>query len=53
MPKGTCQAEVTFNSENFKPIALAVTWLKALVSQSVENSIIFLKKFVATHWKSF
>ena len=49
MPKGTCRAEVTSNSEKIKPIALAVielrlsegyNCLKALVSQSVSYSVI-------------
>ena len=55
MPKGTCRAEATSNSEKIKPIALAVIklclsegisqLLTYLLSQSVENSInkIFFK----------
>ena len=53
MPRGTCRAEVTSNSEKIKPIALAVIELRLsegisqsvsqlliyLVSQSVENSV--------------
>ena len=53
MPKGTCQAEATSNSEKIKPIALAVIELRLsegtsqsvsqlltyLLSQSVENSV--------------
>ena len=48
MPKSTCRAEATSNSENIKPIALAVIelslsegisqLLSQLLSQSVENS---------------
>ena len=49
MPKGTCQAEATLNSEKIKPVALAVIELQLsegisqsitqLLSQSVENSV--------------
>ena len=47
MPKGTSQAKVMLNSENIKPIALAVIELHLSggigqllrVTQSVENSI--------------
>ena len=49
MPKGTSLAEVTSNSENIKPVALAVIELRLSegisqllsqsVTQSVENSI--------------
>ena len=43
MPKGTCPAEAMLNSENVKPVALAVIKLRLsegisqLLSQSVEN----------------
>ena len=47
MPKGTCPAEVTSNSEKIKPVALAVTELRLsetsvsqLLSQPVENSVL-------------
>ena len=41
MPKGTCQAEVTSNSEKIKPIALAVIErLSEGISQSVTQSVI-------------
>ena len=49
MPKGTCRAEATSNSEKIKPVALAVIELRLsegisqsvsqLLSQSVENSV--------------
>ena len=49
MPKGTCWAEATLNSEKIKPVALAVIELRLsedtsqlltyLLSQSVENSV--------------
>ena len=45
MPKGTCQAEATLNSEKIKPVALAIIELRLskgisqLLSQSVETSI--------------
>ena len=45
MPKGTCQAEATLNSEKIKPVAVAIIELHLsegisyLVSQSVENSV--------------
>ena len=53
MPKGTCWAEETSNSEKIKPVALAIVELRLsegnsqsvsylltyLLSQSVENSI--------------
>ena len=49
MPKGTCRAEATLNSEKIKPVALAVIVVRLSegisqsvsysVSQSVENSI--------------
>ena len=44
MPKGTCRAEATSNSEKIKPVALAVIELRLssvsqLLSQSVGNSI--------------
>ena len=45
MPKGTCWAEATLNSEKIKPIALAVIELRLsegirqAVSQSVENPL--------------
>ena len=45
MPKGTCQAEATSNSEKIKPVALAVIKLRLyegisqFLSQSLENSV--------------
>ena len=45
MPKGTCRAEATLNSEKIKPIALTIIELRLyegisqLLSQSVENSV--------------
>ena len=45
MPKGTFRAEATSNSENIKPVALAVIELRLSegisqsVSQSLENSV--------------
>ena len=45
MPKGTCRAEATSNSEKMKPVALAVIELclsegiRQSVSQSLENSV--------------
>ena len=45
MPKGTCQAEATSNSEKIKPVALAIIKLRLsegisqLLSQLVENSV--------------
>ena len=49
MPKGTCQAEATSNSEKMKPVVLAVIELHLpegisqsvtqLLSQSVENFV--------------
>ena len=44
MPKGTCPAEATSNSEKIKPVALAVIELQAVrssegISQSVRQSI--------------
>ena len=53
MPKGTCRAKATLNSEKIKPVALAVIklhlsegisqllsqLLSQLPSQSVENSV--------------
>ena len=45
MPKGTCQAEAMSNSEQIKPIALAVLksclseGISQLLTQSVENSV--------------
>ena len=46
--KGTCQAEMTSNSEKIKPVALAIIELRLsegiisqLLTQSVENSIKF------------
>ena len=57
MPKGTCQAETTSNSEKIKPVALAVIELhlsegiSQLLSQLVGRKfhfIIFFLNFVAT-----
>ena len=49
MPKGTCRAEATSNSEKIKPVALAIIELRLsegisksvtyLLTQSVENSV--------------
>ena len=41
MPKGTCWAEVTLNSEKTKPVALAVIELRLSegISQSVTQSV--------------
>ena len=50
MPKGTCRAEATSNSEKIKPVALAVIEVRLsegisqlltylLLTQSVENSV--------------
>ena len=45
MPKGTCRAKATSNSEKIKPIALAVIELRLsegidqLLSQSLENAV--------------
>ena len=51
MPKGTCQAEATSNSEKINPIALAVIELhfsegiRQLLSQSVSQSLEYSVKF--------
>ena len=37
MPKGTCQAEVTSNSEKKKPLALAVIELR--LSEGISQSV--------------
>ena len=48
MPKGTCWAKATSNSEKIKPVALAVIELRLSegisqpVTQSVENSIEYI-----------
>ena len=45
MPKGTCRAEATSNSEKIKPVALAVFELRlseTSVSQSVSQSVTYL-----------
>ena len=45
MPKGTCPAEATSNSEKIKPVALAIIKLRLsegisqLLSQSLENFV--------------
>ena len=41
MPKGTCQVEATLNSENIKPVALAVVKLHLSegISQSVRQTV--------------
>ena len=42
MPKGTCRAEVTLNSEKIKPVVLAIILsegISQLLTQSVENSV--------------
>ena len=41
MPKGTCRAEATSNSEKIEPIALAVIELRLSegISQSVSQSV--------------
>ena len=52
MPKGTCQAEATSNSEKIKPVALAVIELhlsegiNQSVTQSVENSVEYIYIFL-------
>ena len=49
MPKSTCRAEATSNSEKIKPIALAIIELSLsegmsqLLSQSVENSTKYIQ----------
>ena len=54
MPKGTSQGKAMLNSEKSKPVALAVIMLhlsesiSQLLSQSVENSVKFFLKSVAT-----
>ena len=62
MPKGTCWAKATSNSEKIKPVALAVIELRLSegisqpVSQSVENSIeyiIYIFKFRSNLLKAF
>ena len=58
IPKGTCRAEATSNSEKIKPVALAVielrlsegvsqsvSYLQYLLTQSVENSVTVNKLF--------
>ena len=47
MPKGTCQAEATSNSEKIKPIALAVIELRLSegISQSVIKKIHYIDIF--------
>ena len=48
MPKGTCRAKATSNSEKIKPVALAVIELRLSeeisrpVTQSVENSVEYI-----------
>ena len=37
IPKGTCQAEATFNSETIKPVALAV--IKLCLSEGISQSV--------------
>ena len=41
MPKGTCQAKATSNSENIKPVTLAVVKLRLSegIGQSVSYSV--------------
>ena len=57
MPKGTCQTELTSNSEKIKPVALAVIKLCLTegISQSVSQSVekIPLKKIMATYWNYY
>ena len=62
MPKGTCWAKATSNSEKIKPVALAVIELHLSegisqpVTQSVENSIeyiIYIFKFRSNLLKAF
>ena len=54
MPKGTCRADATSNSEKIKPVALTVIELclsegvSCLVSQSLENSVKYIFNSVAT-----
>ena len=58
LPKGTSQAEVTLNSENIKPIALAIVKLRlseGIISQLLSHSVsktfclnIFFENSVAT-----
>ena len=59
MPKGTCRAEETSNSEKLKPVALAIIELRLSegisqsVSLSVENSVVFFKSrsnLLKTFW---
>ena len=47
MPKGTCQAKATSNSEKIKPVALAVIELHLSegIRQSVSQLKILLNKF--------
>ena len=40
MPKGTCQAEATSNSEKIKPVALAV--IKLRLSGGISQSVTYL-----------
>ena len=41
MPKGTCRAKATSNSENIKPVAFAVIEIHVSegISQSAENPV--------------
>ena len=55
MPKGTCRAEATLNSEKIKHVALAVTELRLsegiiqLLTYSVSRKIHRIKKFLKFH----
>ena len=40
MPKGTCQAETTSNSEKIKPVALAV--IELCLSEGISQSVTYL-----------
>ena len=60
MPKGTCRAKATSNSEKINPIALAVIELRLSegisqpVTQSVENSVEYISfKFRSNLLKAF
>ena len=60
MPKGTCRAKATLNSEKIKPVALAVIELRLSegisqpVTQSVENSVEYIYfKFHSNLLKAF
>ena len=54
MPKGTCQTELTSNSEKIKPVALAV--IKLCLTEGISQSVSrknSTEKIMATYWNYY